>query len=232
MSYLIFKGVSTASLSNVAVSVMPSHKRGAMRYTEFYVKGRDGALHIDEGLSNFETQATLVLLDAAASTRQAVNAWASGTGKLITSDDTSKAYKASVKREIQWGRIRGNTGFFDTAKITFDCDPYMYEATETESVFTQTGTITNPGTVKSIPLITVEGSGDATFTVGYETVIIKDMVTGVPVILDCENGYVYSEEYGSMQMIGNFPEIPTGTSNVILEENVTKITIAPHWRWI
>lgn len=231
MGYLIFKGIDTRSLGNVAVSVMPSHRRGAMRYTEFYVKGRDGALHIDEGLSNIEIQTTLVLLDASADTRQAVNAWASGTGKLITSDDTTKAYKASVKREIQWSRVQGNYGYFDTARITFDCDPYMYLATETDYVFTESGTITNPGTEKSIPFIEVEGAGNVTFTVGDETVTINNMVSGTPVYLDCENGYVYSTS-GAMQMVGEFPEIQTGINTVSLGSNATKITITPHWRWV
>ena len=231
MGYLIFKNVSTRQIPGIAISKMPSHKRAAMRYTEYYVKGRDGALHIDEGYSNIELQATIVLLDARAETRQMLNNWATGTGKLITSDDPSKAFKASVKREIKYTRVPGNKGYFDTAVINFDCDPYMYEADESVIEYTATGTISNPGTAVAIPLIEVRGSGNVSFTVGGQQVTVKSMSSGVPAYLDCENGYVYAQS-GAMEMIGEFPEIPMGQSQVVLGTNATKLTLTPHWRWI
>lgn len=231
MSYVSFRGASTASLTGVAVSVMPSHKKAAMRYTEYYVKGRDGALHVDEGLANFDIQVTLVLLDASAATRQLVNAWADGTGKLITSDDPARAYRATVKQEIQWKRVRGNTGYFDTAKITFNCEPYMYEAVETVLTFTADGQIVNGTSATALPLIVVEGSGDVTFSVAGEEITIAGMTTGVPVYIDSETGYVWAET-GDATMTGNFPEIPMGTSDVEVGSGITKITVTPHWRWI
>lgn len=231
MSYLIFKGESTAAIPGVQISKMISHKRARKRYQEFFVRGRDGAVHIDDGYANMTLEATLVLIDAPAETRQLVNAWATGSGKLITSDDLTKAYKAAVWDEVKWSRVRGNYGYFDTARIQFDCDPYMYEATEEDQVFTASGTIYNPGTETAIPLIKVEGAGNVTFTAGGQTVTVKSMTSGTPVYLDCENGYVYAQS-GAMEMVGEFPELPKGTSNVTLGTNCTKITITPHWRWI
>lgn len=231
MSYLIFRGVSTVDIPNVYISKMPSHKRAAMRYTEYYVKGRDGALHIDEGLANYEITATLVLVDGDASARQAVNAWASGSGKLITSDDLSKCYKAAVRKEVRWTRVLGNRGFYDTAQISWDCDPYVYEADETPIVLTASGSIKNPGTAPAIPLLVLEGSGNCSVTMGGTTFSISGVSSGVPVTLDCENGYAFAAS-GAMMMTGNFPEIPVGTSTVTLNGNVSRLTITPHWRWI
>ena len=231
MSYLIFKGVSTESISDVAISKMPSHKRAAMRYTEFYVKGMDGALHIDDGYANMEIDATLVLLDADPETRYAVNAWAAGTGKLITSDDLTKAYRASVKREVQWQRVRGNSGFFETARINFDCEPYLYEAEESVIEFTDDGVLINPGTATAIPLIKVEGNGDVSFKVAGKSITIRGMSSNVPVYIDCESGYIHATS-GNIEMVGDFPELPLGTSNVVFLNNVTKITVTPHWRWV
>ena len=230
MSYLIFNGVSTESIGGVAISKMPSHKRAAMRYTEFYVKGRDGALHIDEGYANMEIDTTLVLLDAKPETRYAVNAWAVGTGKLVTSDDPTRAFKASVKREVQWQRVRGNAGFFDTARINFDCDPYLYEANESVIEFTANGELLNPGTAIAIPLIKVEGTGNVTFTIAGQQITIRGMSANVPVFLDCESGYVYASS-GAMEMVGEFPELPIGVCSVIVG-NASKITVTPHWRWV
>lgn len=231
MNYLIFNGKSTQSIPGIAVSLMPSHKRASMRYTEFTVKNRDGTLHIPEGYSNIELKAKIVLLDAKPETRLSVNAWATGYGRLITSDDPSRAYKAQILREINWSRIKGNKGFFDEATINFDCDPFLYEASETSITFTSNGRMLNPGTVYAIPLLQVYGSGDTTFTVAGSTVTIKGMTSGQPINIDCENGYIYGNS-GAKEMIGDYPEIPVGISNVSLGTNCSKIVITPHWRWV
>ena len=104
MGEISFRGVSTASLTGVYVLEMPSHKKAGKRMTEYRVKGRDGVLHVDEGFDNFEIYARLILINTAANKRQVVNAWADGTGKLITTDDLSIAYKATVKDEVDWHR--------------------------------------------------------------------------------------------------------------------------------
>ena len=242
MGYVIFRRYSTdtnatisssicdGKLTGVVVGKMPSHKKAAMRYTEYYVKGRDGALHVNEGLSNFDLTVNLVLLDKVATTRQIVNAWADGTGKLITSDDLTKAYKATIEQEVVWSRVQGNTGFFDTARITFNCQPFMYEAVDSVYEYTQTDTILNLGTEEAYPKIVVEGSGDVSFSVAGKIVTLNGMTSGVPITLDCENGYVWAES-GSFTMVGDFPTIPIGTSNINIG-NATKLTITPYWRWI
>lgn len=232
MGYLIFRGVSTRSITGVAVARMPSHKKAKMRFTEYYVKGRDGALHVDEGFANFDIKVKLVLIKTGASTRQLVNAWADGTGKLISSDDLTKAYKATVKDEIQWYREAYNGGFYDTAEITFNCQPCMYEAVDTVQVFTQNGTILNPGSADAFPLIAVEGVGNTTVTIAGTSITIEDMTSGVPVYIDCENGYVYTAS-GATEMRGELPYFPVGvTSQIKLGTGATKVTVTPHWRWV
>ena len=109
MGVLTFRDVANTSLPGVYVARMPSHKKTSMRYSEYYVAGRDGALHVDEGLADFDITATLVMVNAAANARQLVNAWADGTGRLITDDNPTLAYLASVTQEIQWSRMKGYT---------------------------------------------------------------------------------------------------------------------------
>ena len=283
MSEVQFRGVSLSSLGNVYVSRMPSHKKASMRYSEYYVKGRDGALHVDEGLADYEIQLRVVLLNESAKLRQKVNAWADGTGKLITSDDLTLAYNATVKQEVVWTRITGNqfvkpfsttktyaigdfckyngsiyrfksshtgawnandvdvanyivNGIFDTADITFLCDPCMVEATDSVYEFTSSGTLTNPGSATAFPMIKVEGSGTCVFSVAGEEITLTSVVSGTPVYLDCAAGYVYTAS-GAREMTGNFPEIPLATPSaptcaVVLTSGVSKLTITPHWRWV
>ena len=279
MSYLIFRNASTASLGNVCVGKMVSHKKAAVRADEIYVDGRDGALHIIHGYANFEIQATLVLINGAATARQIVNAWADGTGKLVTSDDLTKAYKATVLGEVKWERVkaaefvepfsntkqyyvtdltkydgqiykfktnhRGNwnasdvdpiyyivNGLFDTAKVTFDCQPFMYEATDSVIEFTQDGSLTNPGSADALPLIKVEGSGNIDFDIAGEHIEIDGMSASDPVFIDTDAGYIYTESGTATAMRGEFPTLPLGASAVDLGTGVTKLTITPHWRWV
>lgn len=231
MGYLIFRGVSTESLADVYVAQMPSHKKAGMRFSEYYVKGRDGALHVDEGYENFELTAALVLINADVETRYIVNAWADGTGKLITSDDLTRAYRASVKDSVTWQRTQGNNGFYDTATITFDCQPYMVEAVDSQVTLTETGGIINPGSMVSYPLIQVNGSGDAEFSVNGSPIQIDDMTSGVPVYIDCENGYVYTAS-GATSIRGEIPHFEMGTNTVTITSGISSLVITPHWRWI
>lgn len=246
MGYVIFRGIGTEGsasvvgssnvLSNVYVSKMPSHKKAEMRYTEYYIKGRDGALHVDEGYSNFDLSVSVVLMNAQAITRQRVNAWADGTGKLITSDDLSRCYRASVKEEVQWTRVSANGGFYDTAEITFTCEPCMYETNEEVQVFTSNGNLVNIGTAEAYPLIKVEGSGNASFSINGKTITINGMTNGVPVFIDSENGYVYNT-ISATTMVGDIPVLPMQTASLLaipvnLISGVARLTITPHWRWV
>lgn len=229
MGYLIFRGVSTESLPNVYVSRMPSHKKASMRFTEYYVKGRDGALHVDEGFSNYDIGVKLALINATAYTRQLVNAWADGTGKLITSDDLTLAYRATVKDEIQWERVKANAGYYDMASIVFNCQPGMYEAVDSQITVTETGTIVNPGSATAFPLIQVNGSGDCVFTINGTEISISGVSD--PVYIDCETGYVYTAS-GAATMTGDFPELGLGTNAIGITSGVSSLVITPHWRWV
>ena len=252
MNYLIFRGAATTTpantipsglyttqLTSTYVSKMPSHKKAAMRNTEYYVKGRDGALHVDEGYEDFELQAILLLLNANVQRRYELNAWADGTGKLISSDDVymsnntliAKAYKASVKSEVEWQRVQANQGFYDMAQVTFTCQPFLFEAVDSTITLTETQSILNPGSATSYPLLKITGSGDATFEVNGNEIQIDDMTSTVPVYIDCENGYVYTSS-GATSIRGDIPYFTLGTNTITFGDNVTNIVVTPHWRWI
>ena len=236
MSDIIFRGVAASSLDNVYISKMPDHRKAGMRYSEYYVKGRDGALHVDEGLANFDLTATLIMINGLPSTRQLINAWADGTGKLITSDDLTHAYEATVKQEIQWTRVLSNKldgvqRFHDAAVITWNCQPYMVEAVDSVIELTASQAIINPGSATALPMIQVNGSGDVSFSVNGEEISIADMTANVPVYIDSATGYVYTAQ-GATAMTGDFPVLELGTNNITIGNGITSLRITPHWRWI
>lgn len=240
MGYIVFRGVSTNDLTGVAIAKMPSHKKAGRRMTEYYIAGRDGAVHVDNGMADIQIEATLVLLAQPAEARQIVNAWADGTGKLVSSDQPGLAWKGTVIDEIRWGRVLGNKlpinnvpkdTFFDTAKITWTCGPYMYEAVDTVVEMSASGGLLNPGSAEALPLIQVNGSGDASFSVNEEEIQIASMTAGVPVYIDCDAGYVWTEN-SATSITGGFPVLQMGTNNIVLGSGVTSLVITPHWRWV
>ena len=293
IGYVIFRGISTSTargipsnicsgkLENVYVSKMPGHKKASQRFTEYLVKGRHGALHVNDGYSNFDIEITLVLNNAGADARQIVNAWADGTGKLIISDDLTKCYRATVENEVRWTRMAAEefaetfdpsetyypgdfvnydgafykfisyhsgawddadaerqyamiNGLFDTAKITFNCQPFVYESVEQVIELTNSDLITNPGSADSEPLIKVEGNGTCDFNFCGEYIVIYNVDPSDPVYIDCETGYIYTEGGTAKEMNGNIPVFPIGEHAVVLnlEGGISKLTITPRWRWV
>jgi phage-related protein len=228
MNYIIFRGIRSDTIG-LKIEKMPSHKRAEIRQTEYEIPGRDGALHVTEGYAAFDMQITVTMMDASASLRQTVNAWADGTGDLILSDDLTKCYRASVWKEVSYTRRKYGEKYYDTAKITFRCQPFVYEAVPSVYTYTQNSAIVNLGNIPSLPLIKVTGQGDCSFSIGGQTVTLKG-VSG-EVTLDCEAGYAYSEK-GAVTMNGSFPEIGLNDSAVTLGANVTKLEIQGNWRWL
>ena len=247
MGYVIFRGIGTEGsasvvgvnnvLANVYVNRMPDHKRAAKRMAEYHVKGRDGALHVDEGFDNFDITVKLVLINATAATRQLVNAWADGTGKLVTSDDLTKCYKATVMDEVEWSRKSANGGYYDVATVTFNCQPFMYETVDSVVEITSnlTGWI-NPGTSDAYPLIKIEGTDTEAVAFDFcgEYLVVYGIDPNNPVYIDCENGYIYTEDGTSKSVTGKIPKIPLGVNGVYFnpEHPPTKLTVTPHWRWV
>lgn len=286
MGYLIFRGVSTQDLPNVVVQTMPSHKKAAKRMTDWYIKGRDGVLHTDEGFDNVDIQCRLMMLNAPAETRQIINAWADGTGKLISSDDLSRCWNATVKDEIDFYRVEAATvkpetfnitkpyyvndyvtysgmvykfiqnhaagawnsaqvkaqpwkidGLYDVADVTFNCQPFMRESVESVVEITQNVEgWANQGTADAYPLIKVEGNDTEAIAFDFcgEYIIIRNINPNDPVFIDCETGYIYTENNQPMSMEGNFPIIHLGTNGVYFnpEHPPTKLTVTPRWRWV
>jgi phage-related protein len=229
--WVSFRGVSTATLTGVEVATMPSHRKAAMRTTQYKIKGRDGVLHTDDGFDNFDMLVRLMIVDADSTMRQTVNAWADGTGKLISSDDPAKCWIASVQREITWYRDEVGGTFYDTAEIVFNCQPIMREATPTVYTLTADGTISSIGDYEAQPMIKITGSGTCTLSINGTEMSFSGLSSSVPVFVDCENGYVYTAS-GATTMTGEFPHMVMGTNTVDLGGGTTSVEITANWGWV
>ena len=117
--------------------------------------------------------------------------------------------------------------------VKLDMQPFRYQKSVEPMVLTTTGTINNPGTIYSEPIIEVEGDGDVSLTIGRKTMYlaIKTKAT-----IDCRQGKqnIYNATgavQNTLRKRGGFLEIPTGKVGVSFTGNVRKITIRPNWRY-
>lgn len=231
-NWVSFRGVSTASMTGVAVATMPSPRKAGKRITQYKVKGRDGVMHTDDGFDNFDMTIRLMLLGENATTRQTVNAWADGTGKLFSSDDSGKCWSASVNREIVWYRDEVGGKFYDIAEIVFNCQPIMRETIPTAYTFTSGSTFQSIGDYESYPTLEIKGSGSCTVTLNGTEMAFTGLQTSTPVTVDCENGYIYKADDTAATMTGEFPRMALGTNTLTIGGGTTQVKITPNWGWV
>lgn len=125
----------------------------------------------------------------------------------------------------------GNHAWELTIKLTMQ--PFRYQKTVNSEVFTAPGTITNPGTVYSEPVIEIEGSGDVSLTIGRKTMYltINNKAT-----IDCRQGKqnIFNASgavQNTLRKRGGFFEIHVGLNGVTYTGDVRKVTIRPNWRY-
>lgn len=228
MGHIIFRGVSTEHLGVLTVK-MPPHKKPAVRHTEYVVQGKNGSVHTEEGYEPFDLSCTLTLFRNNAFTRDTLNAWADGTGKLETTDMPGRCWNASVLRDVTYTRREYGGLFYDTAQVIFRCQPIMRETVPTVQTFTKSGVIGNLGDVEAHPFIVVEGAGEVEFSVAGQRIILHNVTENVTI--DSEAGYVYTAG-GAVSMEGEFPVLPLGESNIEITKGVVRLNITPNWGWL
>ena len=213
---------------------LPVRYHPAERGEFIQVPGRDGSLWAGEdAFDDVTVRVQCQTTDDA--DMAAVDAWLRGAGELRFSDDPERFYRARVVKEFS--RSAAMNRFVNQAfTVTFDCQPFLYHR-EVENITLDGNpdTVTNPGTYKSAPRLTIEGTGDAVLTIGTQILEVTDLAGGV--IIDSELGECFDLTETAMRndrvtlMDDNFPALHPG-ANIIswTGTGVTKITVTPRWR--
>lgn len=228
MNWISFRGVRTDDLG-LLIAQMPNPFKAEQRMTEYEIPGRDGAVHIADGYRPFDLTVTLTMLRQDARMRQTINAWADGTGQLVTSDQPDLYYTATVQKAVTYERRAYNGAYYDTARVVFRCQPIMHETNPRKYTFTGSGRLINIGTVKALPTVTITGSGDCSLMIGVQEITLHNV--DMPVTIDCGAGYVHTAT-GGAEMEGEFFEIPLGLSPVTLGGGTQRVVIEPNWGWL
>ena len=132
-------------------------------------------------------------------------------------------YKGGLDAENRYTRLAK----FD---VVFTCRAERFlNSGDTAVAVASGGTITNPTSYASKPLIRITGSGSGTLTVNGTTMSFTGIVDYLNI--DCDRMDVYrlpSENKNSL-MTGEFPVLKSGSNGVSFTGGITGCTITPKW---
>lgn len=233
--YFIFRGIDSRDIGVVVEDMFDVH-RPKRNVQTIQVPGRDGRLTQDDG--TYDTYTISGKVNCFGAPLSDVYAWLSGSGDLILGDEPTRSIRASATAQIKNTRFRCD-GCYDSLQVSFDCQPFRYHVEQTEGandipLTSSPATVSNPGTYKSAPRLTIEGTGTAVLTIGTQIAEVTELAGGV--IIDSELGECFDLTQsmllnGKVTLLDDgFPVLQPGANIISWTGAVTKITIAPRWR--
>ena len=229
--YFLWNGVDCRTYG-IHVTEQPPVTIPLERSTQTNVPGRPGSLTQLEGEDVYDDMiltATCFISDPAQI--PAIAAWLKGSGTVTFANRTGGYYKARIANQIPFEKVlRGNPHC--TFAVNFRCFPFWYQENVADvTISTSGGTITNPGSVYSEPLITVNGSGDITLMIGTTIVELTEISSSI--VLDCALKEAYKNTtLMNDYMSGDFPVLKPGLNAISWSGNVTSVMISPRWRFL
>lgn len=229
MKYFTFKGISSFD-KNITIKKTPPFSKPRLRGEKVSIPGRHGSLFFseesyDDVIMPIEC---FVKSDNLAEAARDIKGWLNGEGDLSFSEDPEVFYKAKVVNYFDISYLIRNYGEF---VVLMDLEPFSYKLGVQDLMLIEGGTIHNPGTVESQPVITVYGSGNITFNINEKPISltgISGSITIDSVIQDAYSG----ETNLNNQMSGDFPVFKVGSNTISWSGSVSYVVIKPNWRYL
>lgn len=228
-----FRGKNSFSDYGVYVSKRPSIPSPKRRITNVVIPGKSSSLRFDENTYEDITIAVEcsikdeVLPDKIDEIKEWLLAY--GESDLIFSNQNNKKYIAQVVNVIDFTQV---LKYISKFVIVFNCRPFKYESESTTIEMTAEGSITNPGSIYSEPIIKIFGSGDIILTINSEVIKLKEVTDHI--ILDTVQQNCYNEIIDNLnnKMSGEFPKFEIGENNISWTGAVSKVEVILNWRWL
>lgn len=210
----------------------PAIIRPSERITFTNVPGRNGALTTLEGDNVYDDFIQPVECTVADLSRlPEICAWLKGSGTLTLAARPGGFYYARIANQIEFAKVlRNHENRVFT--VNFRCKPFWYAANVQPIEVTKSGTfVTNPGSVFSEPVITVYGTGSISLMVGMTVVELENVPGSITLdtpLMEASSGFFSANS----SMSGDFPTLLPGANAVSWAGNVTRVEIAPNWRYL
>ena len=239
MGIILFNGISSQSL-HVVVEHPPAYDSPERDYEVTSIPGRNGDLILDNGAFNNVSREYEIAFDARqdgfSRSSSAVMSWlrsASGYARLEDSYDADYYRMACYRESTSVENVLNQAG---KAKISFDCMPQRFlKSGETASIYTSSGTISNPTRFNAKPLISVviDLGTDGELVIGNYHLNISglDQGTGtnITIVLDCDlQDAVMNGDNWNKYISGKYPELLPG-ENQISFTGIQSVSITPRW---
>lgn len=216
----------------IIVSEHPSITIPQERVEFVDVPGRSGSLTKLEGDDVYDDMTlTARCFIADPNSIPALAAWLRGSGKVTFGNRPNGFYYARIVNQIPFEKIlRGNP--HRSFAVNFRCKPFFYHSDANQITITEsTATFTNPGTVYSLPKLTVTGSGEVTLMLNGKIIDLDFTGISGSIVMDSElEECLHSDQNASAAMSGEFFRIPPGENAFAWTGNVTSVVIDPNWR--
>lgn len=235
MGAVIFNGISSLDYG-IQVEQPPDYIFPERDYEIQHIPGRNGDLVLDKGsYKNVErvykiSIGSLKVEHAVLANR--ISEWlhsASGYARLEDSYEPEYFRLAMYKENGTIENIHRHGG---KITVTFDCKPQRFlKSGEEPLLFQSSGLyLQNPTSFRSLPKITVNGSGGGTLRIGEYTVILSEIGGSVTIDCDIQDAYHGPENRNSTISLPNgFPKLWPGEVELSFSGGITFVEVIPRW---
>lgn len=220
---LIWNG-KTAEQMGLKIISLPPIQGSTERINEEEAIDRDGTLTFINGYTSDEK---VVEADYIGDNPVKVGKWLQGIGRVTFGNRENRYYKARINNIVPLSQVLEN--YLYNLQIKFKCQPFAYftEGDYPIDIPSSGIKIYNPGTYKSLPLITVYGTGAGSLTINGITYTITNIGSSISVdsdIMEVLNGK------GDFLECDDFIELSPGENTITFSGGITKVEIIPRWR--
>ena len=229
-----FKGIDSRDMG-IWIKQMPVRYMPGRNITRKHVGSMDGSYAYGDGTYN-DVRVSLECDLRDETLMTAVAAWLTGSGELVFSDEPNLAYDASIEKEYSRASITARmTGQRFT--IAWTCHPFRRMIPEVSPIVLTSGkTIQNPGTIYSLPKITVHGNGGFYLSVNSQRMYMTGINGGVVLDSKVMDAFDLNGNMINDNVAGAFFHLQPGGNliNWQLDSggNISSVTIEPRWRCI
>ena len=228
-----FRGKNSFLDYGIYISKRPSIPSPKRRVTNVVIPGKNSSLRFDENTYEDITitvECSIkdeILPDKVDEIKEWLLSY--GESDLIFSNQNNKKYIAQVVNTIDFTQV---LKYISKFIIVFNCRPFKYQVANNTITMIAQGSITNPGSIYSEPVIKIVGSGDIKLTINSNVIKLKEISDHI--ILDTVQQNCYNETIDNLnsKMTGEFPEFEIGENNISWIGAISKMEVIPNWRWL
>lgn len=158
-----------------------------------------------------------------------INNWLHGYGKLRVSKEPGGYYRAHVVSGLAYEKY---FQIKDKMRVSLRINPpfFYLESGELPITLTAPGTINNPGTHTSEPLIRIVGSGNITLTINGRTLTLNNIETFIDIDPELTIPYFKNNVNIGEKVVGELPYFDVGDNIISWTGAVSEINILGRWR--